>query len=195
MLRHHCVVRAAALADEVLALAACTDVAAGAMAEMDVLDEADPLERLEVAIDRGQVGHGQGAPAFRDLLGAERRVRRVERLEHHTPRAGEPQPARAQRRHRLRECLGLHPGPRVSSGHAVSEGSGSGRGGSGPGYDHSDANRGDEVDPARRRWRLRVQGTRRAPLPTLAGRTAERPPATVASSSATTRSTMRLSSC
>jgi hypothetical protein len=60
------------------------------MAQVHVPDEAGLLERLEVAVDRGDV------QAARDLLRGERPRSRVERLEQQPPRRREPHPALAQ---------------------------------------------------------------------------------------------------
>ena len=92
LLRRHRALGAAALAHEVLALAPRAHVAARRRGRGARAAEAEPLERLEVAVDRGEIGGRQLAEALGDLLGAERRVGRVERLEHrraaHPRRAG-----------------------------------------------------------------------------------------------------------
>ena len=82
-----------------------------------MLHEAEALERLEVAVDRGEVRGRQLADALGDLLGAERRVGRVERLEHHPARTRQPQAARAQRRDRLGQRLGLDARTRMRGCH------------------------------------------------------------------------------
>ena len=117
LLGRHRVIRAAALAHEVLALAPRAHVAAGAVAEVHVLDEPEPLERLEVAVDRREIGGRQLAEALRDLLGAERLVGRVEGLEHDPARHRDAQAARAQRRDCLGQRLGLHARTRMRGGH------------------------------------------------------------------------------
>ena len=117
LLRRDGALDAAALADEVLALAAGAHVAPGAVAEVHVLHEAEALERLEVAVDRGEVGGRQLPDALGDLLGAERHVGGVERLEHHAPRARQAQAACAQGRHGLVQRVGLDARTRVGGGH------------------------------------------------------------------------------
>ena len=85
--------RAAALAVEVLALAGADQgVQARPVAEVDVLDDAVRLERLEVAVDRRRV---EPEPVG-ELLGRDRPVGLEERLEHEPPRRREPQAALAQ---------------------------------------------------------------------------------------------------
>ena len=108
---------AAALADEVLPLAPGAHVAAGAVPEVDVLHEPEALERLEIAVDRGEVRGRQLADAVGDLLGAERGVGRVQRLEHHPARTRQPEAARAQGRDRLLQRLGLDARTRVRGRH------------------------------------------------------------------------------
>ena len=75
---------AAHLAGDELAVAAGRErVAAGAVPEVEVADEADRLERLEVAVDRGEIRRRQPAlEAGGDLLGGQRPVGREQRLEH-----------------------------------------------------------------------------------------------------------------
>ena len=118
-LRRHGVLRAAALADEVLALPPGAYVAPGAVPEVDVLHEAQPLERLEVAVDRGQVRDRQLADTLGDLLGAERGIGRIQRLEHHAPGSREPQAAGAQRGHCLGQRLRLDARAGMGGGHPV----------------------------------------------------------------------------
>ena len=61
-------------------------VAPGAVAEVNVVDDADRLERLQVAVDRAEVVTGVG-----DLLGGQRALGGDERLEHHAARGRDPQ--------------------------------------------------------------------------------------------------------
>ena len=64
-------------------------------------DQAELLERLEVAVDRAEVGRQPPVePAA--ILRAERAVGAVERLEHEAPGGGDAQPARAGPRWRRR---------------------------------------------------------------------------------------------
>ena len=87
--------RAAGLAGEVLAVAeADEDVAPGAVAGMEVADEAELAERLEVAVDRGDVRlRHAAAEAVGDVLGRDRLARREQRLEHEPSRGGQAQAA------------------------------------------------------------------------------------------------------
>ena len=115
----HGAVRPAALAHEVLALASGAHVAPGAVTEVDVLHEAEPLERLEVAIDGGEIG-GRDLPKPSAICSAlSGVVGRVERLEHHAARAREAQSAGAQRRDRLGQRLGLDARTRVGGRHRL----------------------------------------------------------------------------
>jgi hypothetical protein len=78
------------LAIEVFALPAPDElIAPGAVAEVDVPSEPVALERLEVAVDRGEVE----SQALRELLGRHGAVRREERLEDQPPRRRKPQAA------------------------------------------------------------------------------------------------------
>ena len=117
LLRRHRALHAAALAHEVLAFAAGTHVAPGAVTQVDVLHEAEALERLEVAIDGGEVGGRELPEALGDLLGAERHVGGIQRLQHHAPRHREAQSTRAQGRHGLVHSAGFDARTRVGGGH------------------------------------------------------------------------------
>ena len=93
---------AAGVAHEVLALPGVgRRVETRAVAEMAVTHQSDLLQGLEVAIDRGQIRAGQTSrEAVGDLLSRDRRVGRVQRLEHEAPGRGDPQALRAQYVHR-----------------------------------------------------------------------------------------------
>ncbi len=87
----------AGLADQVLVLRSGERVQARPVAEMNVADEPYFLQRLEVAIDRGQIGARQ--PPFQslgDTLGRKRPLGTIERLEHEPARGRDSQPALAQ---------------------------------------------------------------------------------------------------
>src|ERR671937_330088 len=75
--------RAAALADQVLALALPEErVEAGAVAEVNVPDDAHGLEPFEVAVDRGEIeGGATVSQPLGDPLGRNRRVGGEELLE------------------------------------------------------------------------------------------------------------------
>ena len=82
----------AALAHEELAGPSRGRVAARPVAEMDVADDAQLLERLEVPVDRGEIGTRQpAAEPVGDLLGRDRGRRRVQRLEHQPAGRGQAQ--------------------------------------------------------------------------------------------------------
>jgi len=75
-------------------------VQAGAVAEVDVLDEPGLLQRVEVAIDGAEIGRRK--PAVQTAghgLGAHGPFGRVERLEHEAAGSGDPQAAGAQGAH------------------------------------------------------------------------------------------------
>ena len=119
LLGRHGPLRPAALADEVLPLPAGPHVPPGAVPEVDVLHQPEALERLEVAVDRGEIGGRQCADALRDLLGAERHIGRIQRLEHDAPRCRQAQAAGAQDGDGLVQCLGLDALAPVRGGHLL----------------------------------------------------------------------------
>jgi hypothetical protein len=119
VLRRYGAVRSAALAHEVLALPPRQHIAPCPVPEMDVLNEAEALQRLEIAVHGSEIRGRRISSAFRDLLGTERRVGRVQRLEHHAARPRETQAASAQRRDRLRQRSGLEARPRMSGCHRL----------------------------------------------------------------------------
>src|SRR3954452_12420346 len=84
-------VGAAALAGDVLDVRSGERVQAGSVAEMDVADEADPLERVEVAV------HGGDVAAAGEFLGGPRARVRIEHREHLPAGGGDPQAGRAER--------------------------------------------------------------------------------------------------
>ena len=87
---------AAGAARDVL-LVAGEGVHPGAVAGVEMADEAEPLERVEVAIDRGEVGRWEpAAESGRDVLGGDRPVRGEQRLEHQAARSGNPMPVVAE---------------------------------------------------------------------------------------------------
>src|SRR4051794_34653097 len=100
------------------AVPAAEDVAPWPVAEVDVLDEAEALEGLEVAVDRRQVRWGQlPVEAGGDGVGGHRRIGGVERFEHEAPGGRYAQAAGAQGADGSTRCRGRERSRERRDGH------------------------------------------------------------------------------
>ena len=104
----------ARVADQVLVHAAArAHVEPGPVAEVEVPDEPDLLERLQVAVDRRHVGAGLAADQLGQPLGGQRLAAGVERVEQQAPRRRHPQPALAHHGHGVGDVGRSHHRARV----------------------------------------------------------------------------------